>query len=426
MEIFGLAIVVVIAFAGGATLVYFLVERVRKESIAREANNQLQHQELQSYRRSLADYSSQVQARESKVVARETSLSASLAEFQKRVIGYDDLLKENQILRLDVRRLDVEIRKQRAEERETSSRQAKLDDRTEVLARRYLKDNISWITKSLTADNFAASKQKLKQVVSWCRDIGFAFDAKEEEALVAELKREYEQVVRAALEREEQARIKAQIREEEAARRERDRAMAELERRRSAIDAALQAALTQAHDAYSAEIESLKTQLAEVESSQRAISQAQLTKAGYVYVISNIGSFGENVFKIGMTRRLEPLDRVRELGDASVPFPFDVHMMISCKDAPSLENALHRKFFRCQVNKTNPRKEFFRANIGDIAAVVREHHGEVEYKIDAEAFQYRQSLEMKDEDLEFIEDTFHDAEDVIEDAGLTTVKEGLS
>ena len=79
-----------------------------------------------------------------------------------------------------------------------------------------------------------------------------------------------------------------------------------------------------------------------------------------MYVLSNIGSFGEGVYKIGMTRRLEPQDRVRELGDASVPFPFDVHMMISCDDAPSLENALHRESHKQRVNKVNFRKEFFR------------------------------------------------------------------
>ena len=75
---------------------------------------------------------------------------------------------------------------------------------------------------------------------------------------------------------------------------------------------------------------------------ERALSRAQMTRSGHVYIISNIGSFGENVYKIGMTRRLEPADRVRELGDASVPFRFDIHAMIYSEDAPSLENHLHR------------------------------------------------------------------------------------
>jgi len=151
--------------------------------------------------------------------------------------------------------------------------------------------------------------------------------------------------------------------------------------------------------------------LAEAESKERAISQAQLTKAGFVYVISNIGSFSEGVFKIGMTRRLEPLDRVRELGDASVPFPFDVHMMISCQNAPALEIALHRVLVRQQVNRTNPRKEFFRTDIATIVKIVKENHGEVEYVADAEALQYRQSEAMSDEDAEFIEHVFEAIDD---------------
>jgi T5orf172 domain len=159
----------------------------------------------------------------------------------------------------------------------------------------------------------------------------------------------------------------------------------------------------------------LRARLAEAEAKERAISQAQLTKAGFVYVISNIGSFGEGMYKIGMTRRLEPLDRVRELGDASVPFPFDVHMMISCQNAPTLENALHKALFKHQVNKTNPRKEFFRSDIETIVNLVKEHHGEVEYIADAEALQYRQSLSMSDEDAEFVEQVFDTVDEDGED-----------
>ena len=102
------------------------------------------------------------------------------------------------------------------------------------------------------------------------------------------------------------------------------------------------------------------------EKNQRALSMAQQTKRGNVYVISNIGSFGENVYKVGMTRRLEPMDRVRELGDASVPFPFDVHAIIESDDAPALENTLHKALALMQVNKVNPRKEFFRVSLSDI------------------------------------------------------------
>lgn len=97
---------------------------------------------------------------------------------------------------------------------------------------------------------------------------------------------------------------------------------------------------------------------------------AQQTKAGNVYVISNLGSFGDRVSKIGMTRRLEPMDRVKELGDASVPFPFDVHMMIACDDVPKLETALHREFHKRRINRVNLRKEFFRVGLEEIQKLV--------------------------------------------------------
>src|SRR5262249_41580387 len=130
-----------------------------------------------------------------------------------------------------------------------------------------------------------------------------------------------------------------------------------------------------------------------------------------VYVISNIGSFGEGVFKVGMTRRLAPKERIDELGSASVPFPFDVHMMISCDNAPTLENALHKALFKHRINKTNPRKEFFKTDLDSIYKVVQQNHGEVQYIADAEALQYRQSLGMTDDDHEFIERVYDNLDD---------------
>ncbi len=111
---------------------------------------------------------------------------------------------------------------------------------------------------------------------------------------------------------------------------------------------------------------------------ERAISRAQLTKSGHVYVVSNIGSFGENVYKIGLTRRLDPDDRIRELGDASVPFPFDVHAMIYAENAPDLEQTLHHAFDSRRVNLVNMRKEFFAVSLSEIAKAAQDH-GSVEF-----------------------------------------------
>lgn len=103
---------------------------------------------------------------------------------------------------------------------------------------------------------------------------------------------------------------------------------------------------------------------------ERALSMAQQTRVGYVYVISNTRSFGEDIYKIGMTRRLEPMDRVRELSDASVPFAFDVHYMIYTDDAPKLEAQLHQRFADSRINADNYRKEFFRVSLTEITEVL--------------------------------------------------------
>ena len=179
--------------------------------------------------------------------------------------------------------------------------------------------------------------------------------------------------------------------------------MRRIEAEKKAIEKALRIALKQAKDEHSEEVDVLTEKLREAEKkSQRAKSMAQQTKAGHVYVVSNIGSLGEGVYKVGMTRRLEPLDRVKELGDASVPFPFDVHMMISCDDAPSLENAIHKTLRASRLNKVNNRREFFRVDLEEIHKLVVENHGKVEYIAEPEALQYRESMAMTDEDFSYI------------------------
>lgn len=125
---------------------------------------------------------------------------------------------------------------------------------------------------------------------------------------------------------------------------------------------------------------------------ERATSQAQVTKAGYIYVISNIGSFGEGVVKIGMTRRLEPMDRVNELGDASVPFKFDVHTLTFVDDAPKLEKTLHRRFNEKRVNIENHRKEFFRITPQEVAEEMKALGVECDWYFDVDAKEFRESL----------------------------------
>jgi hypothetical protein len=205
-------------------------------------------------------------------------------------------------------------------------------------------------------------------------------------------------------EREEQKAIKEQMREEEKVRKEIEKARKESEKE-AALAQKIYAELQQKFAAMSAEEKALhQKELEEAEErirqaeekGQRALSMAQQTKQGHVYVISNIGSFGENVYKIGMTRRLDPEERVRELSDASVPFPFDIHGMVHFDDAPSAESQLHRLFVMDQVNKTNFRKEFFRATLDDIKAAVGKLGGEAHWTLLADAAQYRETLRIEE------------------------------
>jgi hypothetical protein len=139
-----------------------------------------------------------------------------------------------------------------------------------------------------------------------------------------------------------------------------------------------------------------KGQLADLDKEEKVIDyREQNAKAGYVYVISNIGAFGDGVYKIGMTRRLEPMERVDELGDASVPFSFDVHAMVFSDNAPALEAKLHEHFYDARINKINDRKEFFRADINEIEKVIKNNYEKiVDVVKEAPAEQYRESLRL--------------------------------
>lgn len=219
-----------------------------------------------------------------------------------------------------------------------------------------------------------------------------------------ELNLEYEYQQKRQKEKEELRAAQEAMREEEKARREFEQAQKEAEKEESNYQKALEKARKEMeqvtgekHDKLQAQIEKLEQELKEAqEKKERAISMAQQTKRGHVYVISNIGSFGEKVFKIGMTRRLEPEDRVKELGDASVPFQFDIHAMIYSEDAPTLESELHKTFTDNKVNMLNYRKEFFNVTIDEIEQKVKEIGINADFQKIPEAMEYRETLAIKE------------------------------
>jgi hypothetical protein len=220
---------------------------------------------------------------------------------------------------------------------------------------------------------------------------------------------QYQFKLKDAREKEEQAVIKEQIREEQKAIREFERAIAKAQKEermyRDALEAArneLAVSSAKDKDKLNKRIALLEKQLLEAENNEkRAKSMAEQTRRGHVYIISNIGSFGENIYKIGLTRRLEPMDRVKELGDASVPFTFDVHAMIFSENAPELETKLHKEFTHFRVNQMNHRKEFFNVTLLDIKEKAIEVIGnEIDFKMTALAEDYYETLKLRSEFVE--------------------------
>jgi hypothetical protein len=221
---------------------------------------------------------------------------------------------------------------------------------------------------------------------------------------IQELKLTHEYHLKKHEEKEEQRQIREQMREEERVKKEIEKAQKDAEKEEKRYQQALEKAQKDLEEAQGEELDKLNEAIAQLkqeledaqQSKDRAISRAQMTKSGHVYVISNIGSFGKNIYKIGMTRRLEPMDRVKELGDASVPFQFDVHAMIYSEDAPSLENSLHKIFNEQRVNMINTRKEYFNVSLDEIERAVHTHtHGEIEFTKIAEAKEYRETITLR-------------------------------
>lgn len=203
-------------------------------------------------------------------------------------------------------------------------------------------------------------------------------------------------------EREIQKAIKEQMIEEEKVRKELEKKRQQIEKDEKQFSSEVSKMLKYLQKAdsdvekqlYADKIAELEAKLKELEAEKSdVIHREENAKAGFVYIISNIGSFGENVFKIGMTRRLEPLDRIKELSSASVPFEFDVHAMIFSENAPDLEAKIHNHFNSYRVNKVNPRKEFFKVSIDEIADYVDQNYDKtVEFTKIPVAKDYRESL----------------------------------
>lgn len=273
---------------------------------------------------------------------------------------------------------------------------------------RCFNSEIAAILTSITIKNIDSSKKKIIRTFETLNKL-FETDKVSISSNMLEIKLEQADLMYAYQYQKEQERlqqkaIREQMVEEEKVRREIEKEKAKIEKEENQFKkeiTKLMGYMQKSNEAekqlYIDKIHELEAKLKQVEADKKdVLNREQNTRAGYVYIISNIGSFGEDVYKIGMTRRLEPMDRVKELGDASVPFEFDVHAMIFSDDAPALETVLHNTFRDNQVNKVNPRKEFFRVKLSEIEKVVKENfNATVTFTKVAEAAQYRESLKLE-------------------------------
>jgi ElaB/YqjD/DUF883 family membrane-anchored ribosome-binding protein len=262
------------------------------------------------------------------------------------------------------------------------------------------------VIESVKYDNFEKSKEQIQAVCDKINTLlaksGFHISGKYLELKIKELALLHDYREEERKTKDEQAALKATMREEEHARAEaeraREKAIEKQEQYKAAVEEAkkiLESKFGEEREKFEAKLQDMERKYDEATAErERATAQAQITKSGHVYIISNIGSFGDNVFKIGMTRRLEPVERIEELSGAAVPFSFDVHALIKTDDAPGLETMLHHHFDEKRKNRVNPRKEFFNVTIDEVEEACKKFGHNARLTKVAEAREYRESVNL--------------------------------
>lgn len=278
----------------------------------------------------------------------------------------------------------------------TKSGRNKLAKDSARLALMAFNSQVDSIIEAASARNYEASLAKIfkaaEVVERQCTVTGVRIKPNYVELRARELQLAVDHLKAKQLEKELEKERKAELREQAKAERELQAERERLEKERQHY---LNVLKTVEEIGDEAETARLKQQIIEIEKGINDVEKREANiRAGYVYVISNIGSFGERMVKIGMTRRLDPMDRVRELGDASVPFNFDVHALFFSDDAVSVETELHHRFADKRVNRINARREFFYATPAEVREALKDVAGNLlEFTEEPEAEQYRLSLE---------------------------------
>ena len=267
------------------------------------------------------------------------------------------------------------------------------------------------IINKVKYNNFDSSVKKMERSFNAIAKLGvtmaISITSDYYDLKIQELQLALEYQIQKQREKEEKAELRAQQREEARLQKELKEQRKNIDKERKHYEQALSNINKQLSSSSDEDTEDLNKKkeeiiqsLSDIDTKIKNIDYREANqKAGYVYVISNIGSFGEGIYKIGMTRRLNPQERVDELGDASVPFKFDVHAMIFSEDAPALEAALHRAFEDRKLNLVNQRREFFRVSLDEIKDVVKNNFDKtVEFVDVPDADQYRISLKLREEE----------------------------
>lgn len=297
--------------------------------------------------------------------------------------------------------MDWQVNGSKAEGRKLVNDMLKLVIRSFNNESDYCVDNVKF-------DNIELGEKRIRQSFDACNRLGRVMTVRLSESYLNlkldELHLAHEFQVKKQEEKEEAKRVREELREQQKLEQEIRAAREKIAKERKHFTAALRdlharlekSSTEEERALLSIKIAEVAASKANLDSEEKMIDyREQNAKAGYVYVISNVGAFGEGVYKIGMTRRLDPMERIDELGDASVPFWFDVHAMVFSDNAPSLEAKLHLRFAAGRLNKVNGRKEFFRADIAEIESIIRENYDTaVEVTHEAAAEQYRESLRM--------------------------------
>lgn len=394
-------------FRKGREAAAFVAEEAAHRKDEREAANL--EGRIAELRAVAAELESQIVTLEDEVLFQEFGLYEPRFDFQS-VDEYKEKLKEVR----DEQKAHVKAMNEAAKNTNWTVNNSKAEGRKMVsgiqkLLIRAFNGDCDEIVRKVKFSNIDASVQSIRRSAETVEKLGQAIGLsipysyiklKEQEAYLsyeyARAKEEEKERLRELKEREREA--KKLEKEIEAERKKLEKEQKQYGKALDDVIAQLETAEGDARAALEEKRAELEANLAEVAKAVADVDYREANqKAGYVYVISNIGSFGEGVYKIGMTRRLDPMERVKELGDASVPFDFDVHALIFSDDAPGLEAALHREFEDRKLNLVNHRREFFKCSIEEIkAAVLKSYDKTVEFVTIPDAEQYRVSEKMRE------------------------------